>query len=327
MGHIELARWPDLILVAPASADFMARLAAGMADDLLATLCVATDRPIALVPAMNRLMWNHDATRANRDTLIGRDVAVWGPGEGSQACGESGQGRMLEPAEIVERAASFFDTGGALSGMRVLITAGPTREAVDPVRYLTNRSSGKMGFAVAVACAAAGARVTLVSGPVHLDTPPGVERVEVESAREMFDEVMARAGGAEIFVATAAVADFRPADASAAKIKKDQAALTLDLERTDDILAEVAARHADVFTVGFAAETDRLHEYAEQKRREKALDMVAANWVGQGRGFEADENTLWVCWEGGSRDLEPAPKTELARELVDLIAERLGAEG
>lgn len=326
MGHIELARWADFVLIAPASADCIARLAAGRADDLLSTLCLASDRPLALAPAMNRLMWAHPATQANVAALAARGVHIWGPGEGDQACGEVGAGRLLEPTELAARVGAALANNGPLKGVRVLVTAGPTREAIDPVRYVSNRSSGKMGYAVAAAAARAGAEVVLVSGPVALATPPGVARVDVESAREMFDAAMERAGQADWFVATAAVADYRPASAAAQKIKKRDEVLRLELERTDDILAAVARRYPEVFTIGFAAETHNLEEYAERKRREKALDMVAANWVGEGRGFDRDDNALWVCWEGGQRALPAAPKDALARDLIELAVERYGGE-
>jgi len=324
MGHIELARWADLVLVAPATADFLARLAAGLGDDLPAAVCLASDRPLAVAPAMNRFMWAQPATQANVSTLRARGVHVWGPGEGELAEGEVGPGRMLEPLDLAARARELLTQAGALRGRRVLITAGPTREAIDPVRYVSNRSSGKMGFAVAAAAAGAGAQVVLVSGPVTLPTPPGVERVDVESAREMFDATTSRAADADIFIAAAAVSDYRPAQAAAQKIKKQAAHLQLELERTDDILAEVARRCAHVFTVGFAAETQDLERHAEAKRRDKGLDMVAANWVGGGRGFDRDDNALWVCWEGGSRWLAAAPKTQLARDLMQLVGERYG---
>lgn len=326
MGHIELARWADLVLVAPASTDFLARLTAGLADDLLATVCLASDRPLAVAPAMNRLMWAQAVTQANVDTLKARGVHVWGPGEGELAEGEVGVGRMLEPLELVAQVEQLLGQPGPLAGVRVLITAGPTREPIDPVRYVSNRSSGKMGFAIAAAAAAAGAQVELISGPVALPTPTGVARVDVESAQEMFEATLERAAAADLFIAAAAVSDYRPVEAVAQKIKKQDEHLRLALERTDDILAEVASRYPDVFTVGFAAETQNLEAYAEGKRRDKALDMVAANWVGPGRGFDRDDNALWVCWEGGSQWLPSAPKTELARDLVRLVSERYAKE-
>ncbi len=321
MGHIELARWADLILIAPASANFIARFARGMADDLLATLCLATDAPIALAPAMNRLMWANPATQENTALLSRRGVQLWGPGEGSQACGELGEGRMLEPLELVQRAADFFGEG-LLKDRKVLITAGPTREPLDPVRYITNRSSGRMGFAMAEACAAAGAEVTLISGPVVLPTPAGVTRTDVETAEQMHAVVMAQAAAADIFIATAAVADYRPQASNGQKLKKHAEALALNLVRNRDILAEAVQRFPRLFAVGFAAETDKLEEYARGKLEKKKLDMIAANWVGDGQGFDREDNALWVCWPGGERELSAAPKKVLARQLLALIAER-----
>lgn len=347
MGHIELARWADLILIAPATADFLARLAHGMANDLLSTLCLATDQPIAVAPAMNRLMWQNIVTQDNCRLLARRGVKIWGPGVGEQACGEIGAGRMLEPVElcnhvvaqigarddaaelqaelpIVERSPTSPLTPHDLQGLTVLLTAGPTREALDPVRFISNRSTGRMGFAVAEAAAAAGARVVLISGPVTLKTPAGVERIDVESAVEMREAVMERAHQANIFIATAAVADYRAANPAEQKIKKTRDALTLELVRNPDILAEVAAlRSHRPFTVGFAAETHDVLRYAEDKRRRKNLDMIAANQVGvAGSGFESEQNELHVLWEGGERVLPLADKTLLGQQLMALIAER-----
>lgn len=320
MGHIELARWADTILIAPASADFIARLAHGLADDLLTTLCLATDSPIVLAPAMNRLMWANPATQDNCTLLRARGVRFLGPGEGDQACGEVGAGRMLEPLELVAGLAAPAD--GPLSGRCVLITAGPTREPIDPVRYISNRSSGKMGYAVAEAAREAGARVVLVSGPVSLPAPPGVERVDVETTAEMREAVMARAADCDLFIATAAVADYRPTSAAEAKIKKTEAELALSLERTADILSEVAAQPESPFTVGFAAETHDLERYATAKLEGKKLDMIAANYVGEGLAFDRDDNALEVFWSGGRQSLGRRDKAALARELIGLIAER-----
>ncbi len=325
MGHIELARWADMILIAPASANFIARLAQGMASDLLSTLCLATDAPIALAPAMNRLMWANDATQANMKLLAERGVMAWGPGEGNQACGETGAGRMLEPLELVSHVADYFGDG-RLKGQKVLITAGPTREPIDPVRYITNRSSGRMGFAVAEACAAAGAEVTLVAGPVTLPTPVGVERIDVETAEQMHAAVMSKAGGANVLVATAAVADYRPDDCAEAKIKKTNESMSVALTKNADILADASQRFAQLFTVGFAAETDDLKAYARGKLEKKNLNMVAANWVSDGRGFDREDNALWVCWADGEKELPSAPKKVLARQLVELIAQRMNED-
>jgi phosphopantothenoylcysteine decarboxylase/phosphopantothenate--cysteine ligase len=322
MGHIELARWPDLILVAPASADFMARQAAGMADDLLATLCLATDVPIALAPAMNRLMWENAATLDNAERLQQRGVRIWGPATGDQACGETGPGRMLEPQELQQRVEETF-SDGPLRGVRVLLTAGPTREPIDPVRFVGNRSSGKMGYALARAFASAGAEVSLVSGPVALEAPPGVAQIDVETALEMEQAVLSRVGECDIFAACAAVADYRPQDVENRKIKKSEQQLQIDLIRNPDILAQVAAQPTAPFTVGFAAETERPAEQGEEKRRAKGINMIAANLVGGERGgFECEENALSVLWEGGRKDLPLAPKERLAEALVSIITEK-----
>lgn len=318
MAHIELARWADLILIAPATAEAMAKLAIGAADDLLSTLCLASEAPLVLAPAMNRIMWAHPATQANRATLESRGVRFLGPGIGTLAEAESGPGRMLEPLEIVAALAE----PGPLAGVSVLVTAGPTREPVDAVRYVSNRSSGRMGYAVAAAAARAGAAVTLVSGPVALAAPAGVERVDVETAAEMHVATMAKAADADIFIATAAVADYAPADPSAFKIKKSDAALDIKLEPTVDILAAVAALADGPFTVGFAAETDDVEANARAKLEKKGLDMIAANRVGAGQGFETDDNALTVLWSDGRKDLARAPKPALAMQLVDLIARR-----
>lgn len=325
MGHIELARWAELVLVAPASANFLARLAAGLADDLPATLCLACTAPLAVAPAMNQAMWRNPATQENLTRLAMRGVLTWGPGEGEQACGDTGPGRMLEPAELLERVRAMWDAR-PLDGIRVLVTAGPTREPIDPVRFVGNRSSGKMGYALAAALRDAGAAVTLVSGPVALPTPPGTERVDVESAAQMRAAVMARVRDCAIFIGCAAVADYRPAAVASGKIKKTQDRLALELIRNPDILAEVTGLDPAPFTIGFAAETERLAELAEAKRRAKGVDMIAANLVGGAHGgFETDENALTVLWDGGRATLERAPKPALARALTDLIARRFHA--
>ncbi len=320
MGHIELARWADCLLIAPATAHCIARLAHGLADDLLTTLCLASAAPLVLAPAMNRLMWQHPATQANLATLTERGARVLGPADGEQACGEVGPGRMLQPEEI---AAALHRHAGALTGHRVLVTAGPTREAIDPVRYLSNRSSGKMGFAVAAAAQAAGAEVCLVAGPVHQPTPPGVTRIDVENAEQMHTAVMAQVGACDIFIAAAAVADYRPERPAAHKLKKSEAQLALTLARTRDILAEVAALAPPPFTVGFAAETQALARHAQGKRRDKQLDMIAANRVDAGLGFDADDNALTLYWEGGQCELPRQPKRQLAQMLIAQVAARL----
>lgn len=325
MGHIELARWPDLILVAPATADFLARLAHGLADDLLSTLCLATDRPIACAPAMNRLMWNNPATRANVQLLQQRGVQVLGPGSGLQACGETGEGRMREPLEIREDVLRLFAPAGPLVGLRAVVTAGPTREPLDPVRFLSNRSSGKQGYALAAALRELGAAVTLVSGPTALATPPGVMRVDVETAEQMLQASLAAAQDADLFVGAAAVADYRAASIAGHKIKKNDAELNLALARTADVLSCVRQAQPQLFMVGFAAETEQLEAHARGKLARKKLDLIAANWVGNGRAFDRDDNELQVFWGGGQRALAPAGKAELARELAALIAERYAA--
>lgn len=322
MGHIELARWADLIVVAPATADFLARLAGGHADDLLATLCLATDKVIAVAPAMNRLMWANKATQDNMRLLAARGIAVLGPGSGDQACGETGDGRMLEPLEIAEHAVTLLGGRGPLSGVRVLITAGPTRERVDPVRFLSNRSSGKMGFAVAAAARAAGADVVLVAGPVALATPAGVRRIDVESAADMLAAVEREVAGAQIFIGTAAVADYRPARPAGQKIKKNSPELEIAVERTVDILANVAARKDKPFVVGFAAETEQLEHYAKTKMLKKNLDMIAANDVSDDKVFERDENALLVLWRNGRQEIKPGSKDQVAAELLALITAR-----
>jgi phosphopantothenoylcysteine decarboxylase / phosphopantothenate---cysteine ligase len=321
MGHIELARWADALLVAPASADFIARLAQGRANDLLAAVCLACDAPLAVAPAMNRAMWENAATRDNIALLRRRGIRVFGPAHGSQACGETGPGRLLEPGELVEHLAGLFRTG-SLAGVRVMVTAGPTREAIDPVRYISNRSSGKMGYAVAAAAVEAGATVTLVSGPAALPCPARVERVDVETADEMWRAVMRHIAGIDIFIATAVVADYRPRETASAKIKKTTPVMTLLLERNPDILAAVAAIPGGPFTVGFAAETGDVEARAAAKLRSKDLDMIAANEVGAGMGFEAEDNALYVLWDGGSTRLERTLKDRLARRLLAVVATR-----
>lgn len=325
MGHIELARWSDVILVAPASANFLARLAHGIADDLLSTLCLATDVPIFVAPAMNRLMWSNPATRANVELLAARGVVQLGPGTGEQACGETGPGRMLEPHELVQKLAGLF-AGGQLAGLHVVITAGPTREPIDPVRYITNRSSGRMGYAIARAAAEAGADVTLISGPVALPPPEQVRCIAVDTALEMRDAVLAAITRTDIFIAAAAVADYRSTGVSGQKIKKTRDTLELALERNPDILGEVAARPRPPFTVGFAAETERLRENAQDKLVRKRLDMIAANDVSAGQAFDRDDNALEVYWQGGSVSLHRAGKDKLARQLVALVADRFHAK-
>jgi phosphopantothenoylcysteine decarboxylase/phosphopantothenate--cysteine ligase len=321
MGHIELARWAQVVLIAPATADFLARLAAGQADDLLTTLCLATEAPVAVAPAMNHIMWANAATRANVGTLQQRGIHIFGPGSGDQACGEVGEGRMLEPLELVDRIAGLPNGTGPLLGRRVLISAGPTRERIDPVRFISNRSSGKMGFAVAQAAREAGAEVVLVSGPVSLPTPPGVRRIDVESAADMLAAVLKEVEGTDIFISTAAVADYRPARPADQKIKKTSDTLDLCMERTSDVLATVAARPDRPFVVGFAAETESVEQNARLKLLKKNLDMIAANEVGHDKAFDCEDNQLIVLWRNRRHELGKASKLALARELVALIAE------
>lgn len=328
MGHIELARWADRVIIAPATADLMARLAHGMADDLVTTLCLATTAPLTIAPAMNHRMWQHPATQANLATLRERGVQIVGPNDGPLAEGESGPGRLAEPEEIVAALAQGAVPSGPLdlAGLAVVVSAGPTYEDLDPVRYLGNRSSGKMGFAVAASAARRGARVTLVAGPVHLSTPPGVTRVDVRSAAQMHAAVFA-ALPADIYIGAAAVADYTPREPAANKIKKSSESLALDLVRTPDILAEVAAQtQALKLVVGFAAETNNVAEYARKKLEAKRLDMIVANRVGiADGGFESDQNAMTAYWKDGERSFATAPKTRLADELIDLIVERLNA--
>lgn len=321
MSHIALARWADVIVIAPASANFIARLSHGLADDLLTAVCLASTARLAIAPAMNQQMWQHPATRENVLTLEQRQVQLWGPASGSQACGETGPGRMLEPEALVGRIAQLFDSG-LLAGRHVMITAGPTLEDIDPVRFIGNRSSGRMGFALAAAALEAGARVTLVSGPVQLTTPPGLRRIDVRSALQMQQAVLDHIDDVDIFIAAAAVADYRPAAVSTHKIKKQHDALSVELVRNPDILATIAALPNGPFTVGFAAETQELAHYAREKLMDKQLDMICANLVGGDQGgFESAQNALHVLWRDGDKYLALADKTRLARQLIEIITE------
>jgi phosphopantothenoylcysteine decarboxylase/phosphopantothenate--cysteine ligase len=326
MGHIELARWADLVIVAPATANVIALMAQGRAEDLLSTLCLATGAPVAIAPAMNRQMWADPATQVNIETLQEHGRLILGPAAGEQACGDVGPGRMLEPAQIFDTVNEMFSSG-TLAGVRALVTAGPTREAIDPVRFIGNRSSGKMGFAIAQALEEQGAEVTLVAGPSQLPTPPGVTRVDVESALEMHNAVMQRAPDCALFVATAAVADYRPETVATSKIKKTAESQDIRLVRNPDILADVAALANGPFTVGFAAETDNVVAYADEKRQRKRIDMIAANDVSNRSvgGFDSDENALHVLWEGGQQELPMTGKLRLARQLVELISRKIHA--
>ena len=330
MGHIELARWADLVLIAPATAEIMSRLAAGAAPDLLTTLCLATEAPVVLAPAMNRVMWASPAVQENRETLISRGVRMLGPDSGDQACGETGVGRMMQPDEIAAKILSPVLVAGSgdvspLAGKTVMVTAGPTREALDPVRFISNRSSGKMGYALARAAADVGAKVMLVSGPVALAEPEGVICIQVESAQQMYEATHEHVADTDVFVAAAAVADYRPADIGKKKIKKGQQEMSVDLVRAPDILSSVAELANGPFTVGFAAETDRVREYALGKLKNKRLDMIVANLVGADRGFDKDENAVDVYWRSGDQSFPMTDKLELAASLIKLVAERYAA--
>lgn len=324
MGHIELARWADLVLIAPASADVMARLAQGVANDLLTTLWLATKAKRAVAPAMNQQMWAAQVTQDNVAKLQAHQVTVFQPASGSQACGDVGAGRMLEAVELAQHCAGLFQTG-ALTGKRVVITAGPTREALDPVRYISNHSSGKMGFALAEACIEAGAHVTLISGPVHIATPDRVVQLKVISALEMLAaSQQAVALGCDLFIATAAVADYRPASIAEQKIKKVGDAISIELVKNPDIVATIAQSPNRPFVLGFAAETERVEEYARGKLQAKKLDMIACNDVSRSDiGFQSDDNAMVVFWRGGKAQLEKSPKAHIARALVALCAQQI----
>ncbi|SDJ91694.1 Phosphopantothenate-cysteine ligase /Phosphopantothenoylcysteine decarboxylase [Ferrimonas sediminum] len=327
MGHIELARWADEVIIAPASANFLARLAAGMADELITAVCLATEAPIRICPAMNQVMYQAQATQANLATLKARGVTQWGPASGDQACGEVGPGRMPEPEEITALSLAAATEAAAprpLAGKKLLLTAGPTREALDPVRYLSNHSSGKMGFALAEQARQLGAEVTLVSGPVSLATPAGVTRIDVQSAQQMLDAVMAEVDQQHIFIGCAAVADYRPVSVADNKIKKSKDTLTIEMVRNPDILATVAGHSKRPFTVGFAAETNDVEHYALDKLARKQLDMIAANDVSKpGQGFNADSNALTLYWQGGHKSLGHSDKASQARQLLLTIADKL----
>ncbi|EOR05142.1 bifunctional phosphopantothenoylcysteine decarboxylase/phosphopantothenate--cysteine ligase CoaBC [Acinetobacter sp. ANC 3926] len=337
MGHIELARWADLVLVAPASCDSIAKFANGLADDLLSTLYLATKAPVWVAPAMNQQMWAAKATQRNLQTLVEDGVHVIMPDAGEQACGDVGLGRMPEPEDLARQVAAYFHKAqralaekfGLLAGKRVTITAGPTREAIDPVRYISNHSTGKMGFALAAACYAAGAKVTLVAGPVSLDTPNGVQRINVGSAMQMLDVSMNQLkDGCDIFIATAAVADYRVAQVAEHKIKKAGDELAVALVKNPDIVATIAQQEQRPFMVGFAAETQNVEEYAAGKLVAKKLDMIACNDVSRPDiGFASDENAMTVFFAQSyhmkKRELEKASKQEISQQLVESIADAL----
>lgn len=322
MGHIELARWADAIVIAPATAEFLAKLTHGLADDLLTTLCLASAAPVTVAPAMNRQMWANAATQSNVRVLRDRGVRFLGPATGEQACGEIGAGRMVEPVQIAEDLFASRGEGGPLAGLKVVVTAGPTRERIDPVRFITNRSSGKMGYAVAEAARDAGARVVLVTGPVQIPAPRGVETVNVESAEQMLNAVQQSMPGTDIFIAAAAVSDYRCSEVACEKIKKTSDTLTLALARAPDVLATVGRSAAPPFLVGFAAETENVERNALIKLSAKNLDMIAANQVGDGLAFDKDDNALTVYWHGGKQELSLTSKAALARQLIEVIAQR-----
>lgn len=322
MGHIQLARWADAVLVAPASANFITRLAQGRADDLLSAVCLATTAPVAIAPAMNQQMWANPATQENLQTIRQRGIHQFGPDQGQQACGEIGPGRMLEVEQLLIQLSSLFETG-VLSGQCVVVTAGPTWEALDPVRFLSNRSTGKMGFAIARAAAEAGARTILISGPSHLPTPPRIERIDVVSARDMHAAVMAQIPQCNIFIAAAAVSDYRPASVATQKIKKSADSMGLALVPNPDILRDVAALHPRPFTVGFAAETQDVNNNARAKLSAKNLDMIAANRVDETTGFAQDYNAITLITRDRELSLETASKEQLARQLILVISQSL----
>jgi len=322
MGHIELARWCDVVLIAPASANFMARLTHGQADDLLSTLCLAASVPLLLAPAMNQQMWLNPATQDNARLLTSRGITLLGPADGSQACGDTGPGRMLEPGDLIGHLDHVFQTN-TLTAKKLVITAGPTREDIDPVRFISNRSSGRMGYAVARAAVEAGAEVVLISGPTSLELPERVFCQQVVTARQMHDAVMDEIRDTDIFIAAAAVADYRCSTIADQKMKKTDAFINLTLEKNPDILGEVASLSPPPFTVGFAAETEALLENARKKLINKKLDMIAANLVGDNRGFESEDNELQIIWKDGNIKLDHAPKEKLARNLVAIIAKHI----
>jgi phosphopantothenoylcysteine decarboxylase/phosphopantothenate--cysteine ligase len=323
MGHIELARWADLVLVAPATANIMAQIASGTASGLLTTLCLATEAPLVLAPAMNQAMWLNSATQANLQLLTDRGVHFLGPADGEQACGEIGLGRMVEPEQIVAALSpKLIGAPQFLAGLSVLISAGPTRESIDPVRYVSNRSSGKMGFAIARAAAAAGANVQLVTGPVNLETPLNVMRTDVETAEQMRTAVMAGASDVDIYIGAAAIADYRPEFVPTQKIKKKSDTMDVHMIKSADVLAEVAALKAGPFTVGFAAETEKLEEHARSKFERKNLDMIVGNLVGENLCFDRDDNSVLILWQDGHKELGCMAKSELATRLVTIIADR-----
>jgi phosphopantothenoylcysteine decarboxylase/phosphopantothenate--cysteine ligase len=326
MGHISLVRWADILIIAPATANIIAKFSHGLADDLLSTLYLAATCPIYIAPSMNQAMWHKLVTQENIQKLKSHGVTVFGPEQGDQACGETGFGRMTEPAEIC-RYLMAQPTSQCLKGLKVLISAGPTREPLDPVRFITNRSSGKMGYALAAAALKAGAQVTLVSGPVALAAPANVDFVSVETAAQMFAAVIAKAEHYDIYIGAAAVADYSPVITEKQKIKKQTGQTTLILQETRDIVAEVAKLVNRPFTVGFAAETHDLEKYAQDKLLRKNLDLIAANWVGRDQcGFDSEQNALQIFWKSGQETLAMTDKKQLAEQLICVIAKRMEDE-
>ncbi len=320
MGHIELARWADLILIAPATANFIARLANGFADDLLSTLCLASSAPIAVAPAMNQTMWKNPQTQANCEHISANGVKLFGPDSGYQACGDVGPGRMLEPSDLVKLAAGLFPEG-LLGGINLVITTGPTREALDPVRYISNHSSGKMGFALAQAAIDAGAKTTLIAGPVNLTTPIGAQRIDVTSAQQMYEASLQACEQCDIFIASAAVADYRPVSAAGQKIKKSTESMVIELTPNPDIVASIAHLKDRPFTVGFAAETQHLRQHAKDKLLRKNLDLIVANDVANSEiGFNSDDNAVTLIWRDGEQDIAKTSKRQLAAILIKQIA-------
>ena len=320
MGHIELARWADLVLVAPATADFIARIAHGQADDILSTLVLASSAPVAVAPAMNQAMWGDSGTQSNLSELAERGFHIFGPAEGEQACGDVGLGRMLEPEQLIEHCADLFEVGW-LAGLRFVITGGPTREAIDPVRFISNHSSGKMAYALAHEAVAAGAQVTLVSGPVNLPTPESVTRIDVNSAEEMYEAVMKNIGDANVFVGVAAVADYRPKEKADEKIKKDSDNFTLELIKTADIISAVARLESRPFVVGFAAETNSIVDHGKEKLKKKNLDLLFANNATD--TFNSDSISVTAISSGNEFEIASANKNVVAREMLKLIAEQV----
>ncbi len=323
MGHIELARWADLVIIAPATADFIARVSHGQADDILTTLVLATAAPIAIAPAMNQAMWSDSGTQENLSALSDRGYHIFGPASGEQACGDVGPGRMLEPQQLLQHCGNLFDVG-RFASLRLLITGGPTREAIDPVRFISNHSSGKMAFALAQEAAAAGAQVTLVSGPVNLATPDSVSRIDVESAEDMLDAVMGNISGTNVFIGVAAVADYRPKQLAHEKIKKDDEGLTLSLIKNPDIISEVAKLSKGPFTVGFAAETNSIIENGKQKLLSKKLDLLFANNATE--SFNSDSISLTAITSENEFEIATANKNVVAQEILKLISERINSK-